>query len=80
MIDESVSGMFLGQKWTLLVLDGKIFWGKVNDGGLNGDEIEEDDEIEVDHLVGVEPSVALLVDVTAPVWAPPFVTEPFRTE
>ena len=52
-----------------LVLDGMIFWGKVNDGGLNGDEIEEDDEIEVDHLVGVEPSVALWLDVTAPVRA-----------
>ena len=45
------------------------FGGKVNDGGLNGDEIEEDDEIEVDHLVGVEPGVALWLDVTAPVRA-----------
>ena len=69
MIDDSILAMFLGQRWTLLVLDGNIFCGKVNDGGLNDDEIEEDDEIEVDHLVGVEPSVALWLDVTAPVWA-----------
>ena len=53
---------------------------KVNDGGLDGDKIEEDDEIEVDYLVGVEPSVAHLVDVTAPGWALPFLTEPFWTE
>ena len=80
MIDDSILAMFLGQRWTLLVLDGNIFCGKVNDGGLNDDEIEEDDEIEVDHLVGVEPSVAHLVDVTAPGWALPFLTEPFWTE
>ena len=80
MIDEDVSGMFLGQKWILLFLGAIIFWGEVSDGGLNGDKIEDDDEIEVDCLVGVEPRVAHLVDVTAPGWALPFLTEPFWTK
>ena len=37
--------------------------------GLNDDDIDENYEIEVDHLVGVEPGVALELDVAAPVRA-----------
>ena len=45
------------------------FGGEEYDDGLNDDDIDENYEIEVDHLVGVEPGVALWLDVTAPVRA-----------
>ena len=52
----------------------------MNDGWLNGDKVEDDDDIEIEDLVGIDPLVAHLVDVIAPGWALSFLTIPFRAK
>ena len=49
----------------------------MKNGWLNGDKVEDDDDIEVEDLVGIHPLVTHLVDVIAPSWALPFLTVPF---